>query len=79
MQTAIARWGNSLGVRLPRHAIEGANLREGSTVLVEVEGGTLVLRPVRKKFKLSELLAAHKPSQRHKETDWGPKQGDEEW
>jgi antitoxin MazE len=79
MQTAIAKWGNSLAVRLPRYAVEGANLKEGATVDVEVQDGTLVLRPTRKKYKLADLLENHKPDQSHKEVDWGPKQGEEEW
>ena len=79
MQTCIAKWGNSLALRLPRHAVEGANLREGATVLVEVQGGSLLVTPTRKKYKLAELLAQFEPQHRHKETDWGPKRGEEEW
>lgn len=79
MQTSIAKWGNSLALRLPRHVVEGANLWEGASVVVEVQDGSLVITPARKKFKLSELLAQMKDSDRHEETDWGPKQGEEEW
>jgi len=79
MQAAIAKWGNSLALRLPRHAVEGAKLKEGAAVEVEVKDGTLVITPVRKKFKLSDLLAQMDESQKHKETDWGGRQGEEEW
>jgi antitoxin MazE len=79
MQTAIAKWGNSLALRLPRHVVEGANLKEGAPVVVEVQDGNLLVKPARKKFKLAELLASHKPQHRHVETDWGPKRGEEEW
>ena len=37
MKTAIAKWGNSLAVRLPRHLAEGANLTAGSPVEIWVE------------------------------------------
>ena len=79
MQTSIAKWGNSLALRLPRHVVEGANLKEGAPVVVEVRDGSLVITPARKKFKLSELLAQMQSDDRHEETDWGPKQGEEEW
>ena len=79
MQSSISRWGNSLAVRLPRHAVEGANLQEGSAVEVEVKEGTVVIKTVRKRFKLSDLLAQMEPEQKHKETDWGPAQGEEAW
>jgi antitoxin MazE len=80
MQTAIAKWGNSLALRLPKHAVEEANLSEGSTVDVEVKkDGTLLIRPARKKYKLSDLLKNYKRKHAHKEVDWGPKQGSEEW
>jgi len=79
MRSSISRWGNSLAVRLPRHAVEGANLQEGSAVEVEVKEGTVVVRPVRKRFKLAELLAQMEPKHEHKETDWGPAQGEEAW
>ena len=79
MQTSIAKWGNSLALRLPRHVVEGANLREGATVQIEIQGDTLVVTPTRKRFRLSELLADMKPKHQHKETDWGPKRGEEEW
>ena len=79
MQTSIAKWGNSLALRLPRHVVEGANLKEGVSVEVEVREGALVVTPVRKKFKLSELLAGVTPKNSHAETDWGDPQGEEAW
>lgn len=68
-----------MALRLPRHIVEGAKLREGSTVVVEIQDGALVVTPARRKFKLADLLAGHKPRHRHQETDWGEKRGEEEW
>ena len=79
MRTAIAKWGNSLALRLPKHAAEAAGLSEGKPVDVEVQEGTLIIRPVRKRYHLAELLARHKPKHRHKEIDWGESRGNEEW
>lgn len=79
MQTSIARWGNSLALRLPRPAADGINLREGSAVEIEVRDGTLVITPVRRRFELAELLAEMKPEHRHAEADWGDPRGEEVW
>lgn len=80
MQGTIAKWGNSLGVRLPRHVIESVKLTEGDTVDFSVENEALVIRPARKRYKLADLLAKYEreetPSQ---ETDWGKPEGTEAW
>lgn len=78
MQT-IAKWGNSLAVRLPRHVAEGVRLFEGTPVSMHVEGDRLVITPARPKYKLSELLEQHKARHRHEETDWGKPRGEEAW
>lgn len=79
MQLAIAKWGNSLALRLPRHVAQDANLTEGAPVELSVRNGTVVVTPVRKKYKLDELLAQMGNEHRHSETDWGDAQGDEVW
>lgn len=45
MQTQIARWGNSLAVRIPQPLARAAALAEGTAVELVVEDGRLVLRP----------------------------------
>ncbi|MGE0530855.1 MAG: AbrB/MazE/SpoVT family DNA-binding domain-containing protein [Hyphomonadaceae bacterium] len=80
MQTAIiAKWGNSLALRLPRHIVESVRLSEGASVNLFVEDETLCIRPARKRYKLADLLAAHDPSHNQTETDWGEPVGKEEW
>ena len=79
MQTKIAKWGNSLALRLPRHIAREARLSDGSTVQIEMREGSLIVTPVRKKFKLAELLAGMEPRIKHGEFDWGEPKGDEEW
>ncbi len=78
MQNHIAKWGNSLALRLPRNIAADAQLHEGTVVELRVEGKSLVVRPARPKYKLSELLAAQKPTE-DKEIDWGKAEGEEEW
>jgi len=79
MQQSIAKWGNSLALRLPRHVIDEANLAEGTPVELVVRNGQVVVTPVRKKFKLDELLAQMNEDSNHPEVEWGEPKGDEAW
>ncbi len=79
MQLNIARWGNSLALRLPTHIAKETRLEEGATVNIEVKNGNVVLTPVRKRFKLDDLLAGMEPAKRAAEFDWGNPEGDETW
>lgn len=79
MNVAIAKWGNSLALRLPRHVLEEAKLEEGSPVDLIVRDGAVVVTPVRKKFKLDALLAQMDESHKAAEVDWGEAQGEEDW
>ena len=61
MRTEIARWGNSLAVRLPRPITDRMSIAEGTAVELEVEDGRLVIRPSTPRFELDELLAGITP------------------
>lgn len=78
MQQNIAKWGNSLALRLPSHLAKEGKLAEGATVNLEMRDGSLVVTPVRKKFKLADLLKDFE-SDSVQEFDWGKSEGDEEW
>ncbi len=56
MRTSIAKWGNSLAVRVPREAAAAAGLREGAILDLTVEGDTIVLR--RRTVDIRDLVAA---------------------
>jgi antitoxin MazE len=69
--TQIAKWGNSLGLRLPKSVALEAQLDEGDTVEVSVKDGAIVLRPARPTYSLDTLVAKITPRNRHGESDWG--------
>jgi antitoxin MazE len=47
MQVQVARWGNSLGLRIPKDIARRAGLREGSHVEIEAEGERIIISPAR--------------------------------
>jgi antitoxin MazE len=75
MSVTLQKWGNSVGVRLPKPMLEQVGLREGSKVDVVVEGNHLVIR--RPRLKLADLLAQCKPENRPDPIDFGPPVGKE--
>lgn len=80
MQLNIAKWGNSLAVRLPSQIAKESRLEEGATVTIEVQkDGTLILTPMRRKFDLADLLARMPDAPKSGEVDWGRPEGDEAW
>jgi len=79
LRARIAKWGNSLGVRIPKDVAREVGLDEGSEVEVKVSGRSLVLAPARRTYTLGELVDAITPRNRHRETDWGLPVGNENW
>ena len=79
MQTVIKKWGNSLALRLPQHLVADLHIMEGATVSLSIEDESLIVRPTRKRYKLADLLAAHRKDANRTETDWGKPVGDEVW
>ena len=82
MKVKVAKWGNSLGVRLPKAAAEAAGLSAGTEVDVVVENGGLSLKaPIRTtRYVLEEMIAEMKrlgPENEPPLLDWGPDRGSE--
>ncbi|MGH7947358.1 MAG: AbrB/MazE/SpoVT family DNA-binding domain-containing protein [Opitutaceae bacterium] len=77
--TQLAKWGNSLGLRLPKSIAREAQLDEGDTVEVSVDNGAIVIRPSRPRYALDDLVGRITARNRHGESDWGAAVGHEKW
>jgi antitoxin MazE len=77
--TQVARWGNSLGLRLTKAVASEARIGEGDTVEVCVKDGAIIIRPAQASYTLHELVSKITPKNRHAETDWGKPAGHEKW
>jgi antitoxin MazE len=80
MQGKVQKWGNSLGVRIPKHLADEAGLREQSEIEFSLVKGALVVRPVRRPaLALDSLLEGVSESNLHGEELAGPAVGRESW
>lgn len=74
--TVIAqKWGNSLGIRIPKEAADRIGISQGSEIELYVAENekTITLKPKKsqKKYTLEELLSQITPENRHKEIEFG--------
>ena len=79
-ETKLAKWGNSLAIRIPQSVAREARLREGDSIAVDLDrDGSIVLRSAPKRYALSDLVSRITPKNRHRATSWGGPQGKEVW
>ena len=80
MITKVRKWGNSLGLRIPKHVAKDLSLAEGTSVDVKAHNGRVVVTPVRdKQYTLNELLRCVTRSNIHDEVEFGKPVGRETW
>lgn len=79
MRVTISKWGNSLGVRIPRSVAEDAGISDGSIMDVRFEDGRLIAVPVPDDVTLESLLADVTPDNLHDEQFVSRPRGRETW
>lgn len=80
MRARVQRWGNSLGLRIPKAFAAEINVGEGSAVDLSVEDGDLVVRPApRSSYDIDALVRGITASNVHEPVDWGEAVGREAW
>ncbi len=77
MDTLIAAWGNSLGVRIPKALAQKVGLAAGKVVSVDVQKGHLVITP--SSYRLEDMIADITPDNCHQAITAGGRQGKEIW
>jgi antitoxin MazE len=84
MKIRLAKWGNSLAVRIPAAFAKEIGASEGKRAEITVENGALVIRPAtrgkqRRRYTLEDLMRGMTKENVHPETEWGPPRGKEVW
>ncbi len=80
MITKIRKWGNSLGVRIPKPLATDVRMEDGCSVDLSIENGRLIIVPIAKDGQdLDELLDQITPQNLHGEFETGKPVGGEVW
>ena len=79
MNIKVAKWGNSLGVRIPKPIADESQIAEGDEIEITVVGNEIVIKPCSPKYTLDWLLEGMSEENLHGEVDWGEPVGREQW
>ena len=79
MNGKISRWGNSLGIRIPKQLADEVSLKEGDAIEIYRQENQLVIKPQRTEYSLEKLLEGMSEEHLHGEVDWGEAEGNEIW
>ena len=79
MVTRVQKWGNSLALRIPQSFAAQAKVAAGTAVDIAVEKGQLIVRPVRQRYRLRDLLKVVDARNLHAEVQTGRPVGREIW
>lgn len=77
MQVQLARWGNSLGIRIPKDIASQVGLRDGARVDIRAEGDRIVITAERPRYNLDELMKGVTPEAMREAFEWGSDVGRE--
>ncbi|MHB8916815.1 MAG: AbrB/MazE/SpoVT family DNA-binding domain-containing protein [Desulfocucumaceae bacterium] len=77
MEYHIQKWGNSLGIRIPKALAQKAGLVEGTPVEIVLDDQSIIIRP--RRYSLETLLSGVTSENLHREVDTGKPVGREVW
>jgi len=77
MVTSVKKWGNSLGIRLPKSIADEVFLNEGSNLKISVNKGKIELTKIDSELELDDMLAEINSQNLHNEIDSGVIVGNE--
>ena len=82
MLSKVAKWGNSMGLRLPSQYLKELHISLNDSVECEMKAGSIVITPIKKKkrYTMKELLSKLPDDfENEKEVNWGKPEGGEVW
>lgn len=82
MLTAIKKWGNSHGVRLPLSILSEVEMDQNSTVNISIKDGCIVIEkaePHKRRKNIVDLFKGYKGNYEAADIDWGKPEGKEIW
>ncbi len=75
----VAKWGNSLAVRIPSNVVKDLGLADGANLDITMAEGAMILKPARRRrteHSLEELLSGVSSDTLHRASAWRRPVGD---
>ena len=81
MITAVQKWGNSQGIRLPKSYLDAIGLAVNDSVEVLRNGDDIVVHKIKKPtgLTLEDIFEGYNGDYKATEADWGERVGSEKW
>jgi antitoxin MazE len=79
MRTAVTKWGNSQGVRIPRNILDDAKIMVGDPVDIHTKDEIILIRKERAQKTIEELFIGYEGTYAPSEINWGRPVGNEVW
>lgn len=71
MDVKLQKWGNSLGIRIPKSLLSSLNFKENDILKIEqVDNKFVVSKSNKKKVSLKQLFSQYKGDNLSKEFEW---------
>ncbi|MFP5240567.1 MAG: AbrB/MazE/SpoVT family DNA-binding domain-containing protein [Acidobacteriota bacterium] len=77
MEVVLKRWGNSIGLRIPKGIADAAGLKADDAVSIDTSPDGLTITKARRKYDLADLLGKVTPENRHEAIEMGGQKGRE--
>ena len=81
LTVTVAKWGNSIGIRLPKEVAISGQISIGDNLHIEATEDVITLKKVKtiKKYDLADLLSGMEDYPKEDIVDWGSPVGREVW
>lgn len=78
MELIVRKWGNSLGIRLPRTVTNSLKIQDGATLDLKLIDDTIIIKKNDNSLNLKDLLSKINKENLHEEYNFGDSVGLEE-
>ena len=82
MLSKVQKWGNSQGIRIPKHLLENSHIKIGEEVDITVQEGKIVVESTNKihgRYTIQDLVGRMPKDYDPEEENWGVPIGREAW
>lgn len=79
MTITLQKWGNSQGIRIPKHMLDELNWPESEPLEMKIDGNRIIIEPAQTRKTIQELFADYDGTHESEMIDWGTPVGEEAW